>query len=233
MILRNEIRLHQTNGYIELTLIFMKAGSMALQNKLETSYFFGEIIGKNKKMQHLFTQIQTAAAGTISVLIQGLGGTSTISIDIRVLAATNRDLEDAIRDGYFREDLYYRLAAFPIKVPPLRDRREDIPVLADHFLKKYAAAAEKPIRDISTDALQMLMQHAFPATCANWKTSLRWQFYMRQQTDYDPKASFYIRREGVHKSLQAARRMPLLFFRLTKLNGEPSSTHSKKRCRCA
>ena len=93
---------------------------------------------------------------------QRLGGTSTISIDIRVLAATNQDLEEAIRNGYFREDLYHRLAAFPIAVPSLRDRREDIPILADHFLKKYAAAAEKFIRDISTDALQTLMQHDFP-----------------------------------------------------------------------
>ena len=229
---------------------------MGLQNELETSHSFGEIIGKNKKMQRVFTEIQTAAAGDISVLIQGetgtgkelvakaihdnsqrktgpfvaincvaiptglieselfgsergaftganerrigqfehansgtlfldeigdmpltlqakllrvlqerefqrVGGTSTISIDIRVLAATNRDLEDAIRAGYFREDLYHRLAAFPITVPPLRDRREDIPILAHHFLKKYAAAVEKPIRDISTDALQMLMQHDF------------------------------------------------------------------------
>ncbi|MDE0400237.1 MAG: hypothetical protein OXL96_20780, partial [Candidatus Poribacteria bacterium] len=58
--------------------------------------------------------------------------------------------------------MYHRLAAFPITVPPLRDRREDIPVLADHFLKKYAAATEKSIRDISTDALQMLIQHGFP-----------------------------------------------------------------------
>ena len=79
-----------------------------------------------------------------------------------VLAATNQDLEDAIRDRYFREDLYHRLAAFPIAVPSLRDRREDIPILAHHFLKKYAAAAENPIRDISTDALQMLVQHDFP-----------------------------------------------------------------------
>ena len=93
---------------------------------------------------------------------QRLGGTSAISIDIRVLAATNQDLENAIRDGYLREDLYHRLAAFPIAVPPLRDRREDIPILAHHFRKKYAAAAEKTILDISTDALQMLMQHDFP-----------------------------------------------------------------------
>ncbi|MCY3742418.1 MAG: sigma-54 dependent transcriptional regulator [Candidatus Poribacteria bacterium] len=230
---------------------------MALRTELETNHSFGKIIGKTEKMQHVFTQIQTAAAGAISVLIQGetgtgkeliaksihdnsprkegpfvaincaaipteliegelfgnepgaftgaiawrigyfeqadtgtlfldeigdmplilqvkllrvlqerefqrLGGTRTISIDIRVLAATNRDLEDTIRDGYFREDLYHRLAAFPIAVPPLRDRREDIPILAQHFVKKYAAAAEKPIRDISANALQMLMQHDFP-----------------------------------------------------------------------
>ena len=77
--------------------------------------------------------------------------------DIRVLAATNRDLQISIQHGSFRPDLYHRLAAFPITVPSLRDRLEDIPILADHFLTKYAVAAEKPIRDISTDALQMLM----------------------------------------------------------------------------
>jgi len=88
------------------------------------------------------------------------------------LAATNQDLEDAIRDGYFREDLYHRLSAFPITVPSLRDRHGDIPILADHFLKRYAAAAEKPIRDISTDALQMLMQHNFPGNVRELKNAV-------------------------------------------------------------
>ena len=230
---------------------------MTLRTELEMSHAFGEIIGKNKKMQHLFTQIQTAAAADITVLIQGetgtgkelvaksihdnsprkagpfvavncaaipaelieselfghergaftgaterrigyfehantgtlfldeigdmplslqakllrvlqerefqrIGGTSTISVDTRVLAATNQDLENVIREGYFRRDLYYRLSAFPITVPPLRERHEDIAFLAHHFLKKYAAAAEKPIRAISTDALHVLTQHDFP-----------------------------------------------------------------------
>ena len=230
---------------------------MALRTELETNHSFGKIIGKNKKMQHLFTQIQTAAAGDITVLIQGetgtgkelvaksihdnsprkadpfvaincaaiptelieselfghergaftgatkqrigkfeqantgtlfldeigdmqlslqtrllrvlqerefqrVGGTNTISIDIRVLTATHRNLVNAVEKGDFRLDLYYRLAAFHIAIPPLRERREDIPILADHFLERYAAAAEKPIRDISTDALQVLMQHDFP-----------------------------------------------------------------------
>ena len=93
---------------------------------------------------------------------QRIGSTSTIAIDIRVLAATNQDLQVSIQQDFFRPDLYHRLAAFPITVPPLRDRREDIPILAHHFLKKYAAAAKKNILDISTDALQMLMQYDFP-----------------------------------------------------------------------
>ena len=230
---------------------------MTLQTELETNHSFGEIVGKSKKMQHLFTEIQAAAAGDITVLIQGetgtgkelvaksihdnslrkagpfiaincaaipaelienelfghepgaftganerqigkfehantgtlfldeigdmpftlqakllrvlqerefwrIGGTSTISIDIRVLATTNQGLENAIRDGYFRPDLYHRLAAFHIGILPLRERREDIPILADHFLKKYAAAAEKSIRAISPDALQVLRQYDFP-----------------------------------------------------------------------
>ena len=101
--------------------------------------------------------------------LQRLGGTGTIATDLRVLAATNQDLENAIREGYFREDLYYRLAAFRITVPPLRERREDIPILADHFLKKYAAAPKKAIRAVSTDALQMLMQHDFPGNVRELK----------------------------------------------------------------
>ena len=74
--------------------------------------------------------------------IQRVGGAATIPVDVRVVAATNRDLEAAIRDGTFREDLYYRLAAFPIVVPPLRERREDIPLLARHVLRRYADRAD-------------------------------------------------------------------------------------------
>ena len=93
---------------------------------------------------------------------QRLGGTKAIAIDIRVLAATHRNLTDTAKENDFRPGLYHRLAAFQIVVPPLRERCEDIPILADHFLKRYAAAIEKPIRAISADALQLLMQHDFP-----------------------------------------------------------------------
>ena len=240
---------------------------MALRTDLETNHSFGEIIGKTKKMQHLFTQIQTAAVSSITVLIQGetgtgkelvarsihdhsprkagpfvaincaaipaelieselfghepgaftgaivqrigqfeqantgtlfldeigdmppalqakllrvleerefqrLGGTKTIAINIRVLTATHWDLTDTAKEDAFREDLYYRLAAFIIVILPLRERREDIPILADHFLKRYAAAAEKTIRAISADALQVLMQHDFPGNVRELKNAI-------------------------------------------------------------
>ena len=93
--------------------------------------------------------------------IQRVGGTANIPVDIRVLTATNQDLEAAVEAGTFREDLFYRIAAFPIIVPPLRDRREDIPLLADHFLKKYAQKVKKSIKAISADTLRLLMQYNF------------------------------------------------------------------------
>ena len=240
---------------------------MALRTELETNHSFGGIIGKTKKMQHLFTQIQIAAAGDITVLIQGetgtgkeliakaihdnsqrrtgpfvaincaaipaeliesqlfghergaftgaterrigyfeqantgtlfldeigdmtpalqakllrvleerkfqrISGKSTISIDIRVLAATHRNLADTAKKDTFRLDLYHRLAAFCIVIPPLRERREDVPILAHHFLKRYTAIVEKPIRDISTDALQVLTQHDFPGNVRELKNAI-------------------------------------------------------------
>ena len=93
--------------------------------------------------------------------IQRVGGTTDIPVDIRVLTATNQDLEAAMEAGTFREDLFYRIAAFPIVIPPLRNRREDIPLLADYFLKKYAEKVKKSIKAISADTLRLLMQYDF------------------------------------------------------------------------
>ena len=73
--------------------------------------------------------------------IRPVGSTREIAIDVRVIAATNRDLDKAVAENLFREDLYYRLNVIPIRVPPLSERREDIPLLVNHFLKKYATAA--------------------------------------------------------------------------------------------
>jgi DNA-binding NtrC family response regulator len=88
-----------------------------------------------------------------------VGGTERIRIDVRIVAATNQDLERAVREGRFREDLYYRLNVIPIVLPPLRDRRTDIPLLVDHFLAKYAGGRA---RGVSEDALKTLMAYDWP-----------------------------------------------------------------------
>lgn len=86
-----------------------------------------------------------------------LGGTETIRVDVRIIAATNVDLRTLVDDGAFREDLYYRLNVITIDVPPLRDRREDIPLLVDHFLKRYVEENEKPDCRFTPEALKLLM----------------------------------------------------------------------------
>jgi transcriptional regulator with PAS, ATPase and Fis domain len=91
-----------------------------------------------------------------------VGGTHPIRIDVRIVAATNVDLKQAVASGAFREDLYYRLAVVPIAVPPLRERRDDIPMLANHFLRRYGQAFGKRIDGLSTEALAVLREYPWP-----------------------------------------------------------------------
>jgi two-component system response regulator PilR (NtrC family) len=91
-----------------------------------------------------------------------VGGLEELQADIRVIAATNQDLTKLVADGRFREDLFYRINVIPITLPPLRDRREDIPLLAEHFLAKYAEQMDKQITSISHDAMELLTAHDWP-----------------------------------------------------------------------
>jgi two-component system, NtrC family, response regulator PilR len=91
-----------------------------------------------------------------------VGGLEELQADIRVIAATNQDLTKAVAEGRFREDLYYRINVIPIALPPLRERREDIPLLADHFLTKYTEQMGKSITGIAHSALELLMVHDWP-----------------------------------------------------------------------
>jgi Nif-specific regulatory protein len=91
-----------------------------------------------------------------------LGGTRTLKADVRIIAATNQDLEEAVAAKRFREDLYYRFNVFPIFMPPLRERRSDVLLLAEHFLAKYARENGKNIRRISTPAIDLLFQYHWP-----------------------------------------------------------------------
>jgi Nif-specific regulatory protein len=91
-----------------------------------------------------------------------LGGTQTLRTDTRIIAATNKDMERAVREGTFREDLYYRINVFTIVVPPLRERRADVPALAEYFLTKLSVEHQKKISRISSGALDVLAQYSWP-----------------------------------------------------------------------
>ncbi len=95
-------------------------------------------------------------------ILYRVGGTQPIEVDFRVIAATNRNLEEAIREGAFREDLFYRLNVISFEMPPLRERKEDIPLLADHFLQRFVRETNKPVEKIGRDALDELMLHEWP-----------------------------------------------------------------------
>jgi formate hydrogenlyase transcriptional activator len=91
-----------------------------------------------------------------------VGSSQTRTVDVRVIAATNRNLEEAMEDGLFRRDLFYRLSVFPIHLPPLRERREDIPALADHFLAKMADHLGREFSGIEAESMDRLVEYSWP-----------------------------------------------------------------------
>jgi DNA-binding NtrC family response regulator len=98
--------------------------------------------------------------------IDRVGGTNPVRVDIRIIAASNRDIEAAVAGNTFRQDLFYRLSVFPIIIPPLRDRKDDIPVLVEYFISKHAAEMNKSLKDITGDAIDMLKNYS-------WKGNVR------------------------------------------------------------
>lgn len=98
--------------------------------------------------------------------IERIGGLKTIKIDVRIIAASNKDLEKAVSEKAFREDLFYRLSVFPVKIPPLRERTEDIPLLVDFFLNKYCRELKAPLKSISKETMEMLVNYS-------WKGNVR------------------------------------------------------------
>lgn len=91
-----------------------------------------------------------------------IGGSEDIKVDVRIISATNQNLEEKVKKGEFREDLFFRLNVIPVYIPPLRDRKEDIPLITNHFIEKYAKEFGKEIRTISSYAMELLMNYSFP-----------------------------------------------------------------------
>jgi len=115
-----------------------------------------------------------------------LGGTKTITVDVRVIAATNRHLEEMIKNGTFREDLYYRLNVFPIHNIPLRARKEDIPLLAQFFLEKYATKAGKAFKRLSKKTIDLLMNYNFPGNIRELENIIERAVIIERGTTLNP-----------------------------------------------
>ncbi len=134
--------------------MYRRMGKLEMADK--GTLFLDEIGNISEKMQmDLLRVIETKK-------FTRLGGDKTIDVDFRVISATNKDLEKAIKEGSFREDLYYRLNVFSIVLPPLRERRTDIPLIAKYFLTKYAQSMNKNVLDFSPQALEMIGGYDWP-----------------------------------------------------------------------
>jgi two-component system response regulator GlrR len=107
-----------------------------------------------------------------------VGSEQPLAVDVRIIVATNKNLEDSVKQSLFREDLYYRIHVIPIELPPLRDRREDIPLLVDHFLKKFSGQMKKEIKGLTPVALQRLMIHEWPGNVRELENTIEFAVAM-------------------------------------------------------
>ncbi len=115
-----------------------------------------------------------------------VGGTQPIKVDFRCIAATNKNLEDLVKAGTFRPDLYYRLNVFTIQLPPLRERREDIPLLAEHFLKKYATAMNRPVPRLSPEAVDLLLTYDWPGNVRELENAIERALVISRGAEIQP-----------------------------------------------
>lgn len=182
---------------------FVAINCAAIPEALLESKLFGHekgaFTGAVRSTKGLFAQAHEGAIfldeiGDMSLSIQAkvlrvlqerqfypLGSEKLVEVDVRVIAATNKDLEDQVKQGLFREDLFYRIHVIPIYLPPLRERKEDIPPLADHFLKKFSQQMKKDIKGLSPSALQKLMLHDWPGNARELENTIEYAVAMAQR----------------------------------------------------
>ncbi len=116
-----------------------------------------------------------------------VGGSRAVNVDVRILAATHRDLEKAVQKGEFREDLFYRLEVIPIRIPPLRERRNDIPLLVNHFLKKFNEEKGKTVTGISEKAMEIICSYSWPGNIRELKNTLERTVVLKGNGEISPE----------------------------------------------
>jgi formate hydrogenlyase transcriptional activator len=157
-----------------------------------------------------------------------VGGTEVLRADVRVISATNRDLQAAIADGAFRNDLYYRLNVFPIKLPPLRERKEDVPLLVNYFVDRYATRAGKKIKHIQKKALQALREYSWPGNVRELQNVIERSLIIGETNEFTVDKSWFSNEPqpassvAVDQTLTERRRIEAA---LAQSNGKVSGTH--------
>jgi len=168
-------------GLLEGELFGYEKGAFtgAVRNKRG---FFAQADGGTIFLDEISDMSEAMQAKLLRVLqekqFHTLGGEKSIEVDVRILTATNKNLEDEVKSGAFREDLFYRIYVIPIHLPPLRERKEDIPLLADHFIKKFAGEMKKEIKGISTPALQKLLSYPWPGNVRELENTIEYAVAM-------------------------------------------------------
>jgi len=164
-----------------------------------------------------------------------VGGTEGIHVDIRLISATNRDLSKAIRDGSFREDLFYRLNVVPIHLPPLRERREDILLLAANFVQRYARALNKTVEGIAPSAMEFLLRYHWPGNVRELENVVERSVVLCQEAQISAKNLLLLNQRGEEKLLQEALMQRLtedeIIQRYARLVLEESGGNKKEACR--
>jgi two-component system response regulator GlrR len=190
--------LHVASGRKERPFVAINCAALP-ENLLESELFGhekGAFTGAVRSSKGLFLQAHEGTIlldeiGDMSLALQAkllrvlqerqfypVGGGQPREVDVRVIAATNKDLEKQVEQGAFREDLYYRIHVIPITIPPLRDRKEDIPHLAEHFLRKTGAQMQKNVKGFTPRALQRLMMHDWPGNVRELQNTIEYAMAM-------------------------------------------------------
>jgi two-component system response regulator AtoC len=215
---------------------FVKVNCAALPTELLESELFGFEKGAfTGAIQHKPGKFEFANHGTmfldeigdmsfplqaklLQVLQDGefsrLGGKHDVHVDVRVITATNRDLETAVADGSFREDLYFRLNVVTIALPPLRDRREEIPFLVDHFIKKYSVQYNKPAIAVTTDLSKQFLEYEWPGNIRQLENMIKRMVVLGGESAIvselrQPAASFPMRGVAVSQPARQSVRQPV------------------------
>src|SRR5213592_3925797 len=157
-----------------------------------------------------------------------VGGTEVLRADVRVISATNRDLQAAIADGDFRSDLYYRLNVFPIKLPPLRERKEDVPLLVNYFVDRYAKRAGKKIKHIQKKALEALREYSWPGNVRELQNVIERSLIIGETTEFSIDKSWVANEpqiSGAATTDQRANERKRIEAALAQSNGKVSGAH--------